>query len=79
MGQAMLVGSWNEVRFYAIDSPAVYITVPRWSEDSGKDCGVGVSTGCSVDVNGYGVGVVDPAADFDWWSLELGGWEDLRD
>ena len=69
-GQAMLVGSWNEVRFYAVDS--VY-KLPRWSEDSGKDCGDGVSTGCSVDVNGYGVGVVDPAADFDWWSLELEG------
>ena len=69
-GPAMLVGSWNEVRFYAVDS--VY-TLPRWSEDSGKDCGAGVSTGCSVDVNGYGVGVIDPATEFDWWSLELEG------
>ena len=70
-GQAMLIGSWNEVHFYAIDSP-VY-KLPRWSEDSGKDCGVDMSTGCSVDVNGYGVGIVDPAAEFDWWSLELEG------
>ena len=70
-GQAMLIGSWNEVHFYAIDSP-VY-KLPRWSEDLGKDCGDGVSTGCSVDVNGYGVGIVDPAADSDWWSLELEG------
>ena len=63
----MLVGISNEVSFYAVDS------VSRWSEDSGRDCGDGVSTGCSVDVNGYGVGVVDPAADVDWWSLELEG------
>ena len=69
-GRAMLIGSWDQVSFYAVDS--VY-TLPRWSEDSGKDCGGGVSTGCSVDVNGYGVGVVDPAADFDWWSLEFEG------
>ena len=69
-GQAMLIGSRNEVRFYAVDS--VY-KLPRWSEDSGKDCEGVVSTGCSVDVNGYGVGIVDPADDYDWWSLELEG------
>ena len=69
-GRTMLLGRENEVHFYAVDS--VY-KLPRWSEDSGKDCGGDVSTGCSVDVNGYAVGVIDPAADVDWWSLELEG------
>ena len=69
-GYAMLITGGLRIRFYAIDSPVVY-KLPRWSEDSGKDCGAGVSTGCSVDVNGYGVGVIDPATEFDWWSLEL--------
>ena len=70
-GHAMLITGGLRIHFYAIDSP-VY-KLPRWSEDSGKDCGGGVSTGCSVDVNGYGVGVIDPAADVDWWSLEFEG------